>query len=313
MKRGPIGRADLVRALGTLQPAGAASLDGIAHSLGFQFAKAVPEPAKTTTKSGPATTGRARIVEPAAAPSAVHQSAGERPFHLTKVRTSRRAASGMWMPTAPALDEGAEDDELRKPPFEPLFVPVRSRALVTAFLRTRASVGEIDVERLIRLAVQLKIPRKLPQKRVPAISRAIQLLIDTGEGMLPFSRDCEWFAAKAREVAGPDVLSIFRFAGSPAGGVWREGTFQKKVYSPPQAGTLVLVLTDLGIARPPHASWATEGEWAQFARLVAEAGCKLRVLAPYPKERWPDSLRKAIPIVEWDRSTSLAAARGGLW
>jgi hypothetical protein len=313
LKRGPIGSADLVHAFGTLKPASGDARERIAQSLGFQIEKAVPASNTAEKKSGTGATVKGPIAKPMKGHGGEHQSAGERPFQLTKSPASKQATAGMWMPTAPALNEGADEDELRRPPFEPLFDPLRSRALLTAFMRTRANLGEIDVDRLIRLAAQLQIPRKLPQKRVRAISRAIQLLIDTSEGMLPFSRDCEWFSERMREVAGPDVLRIFRFAGIPASGVWREGSFLRIPYSPPQAGTLVLVLTDLGIAQPPLSSGTTDGEWAQFARVVAGAGCRLRVLAPYPKERWPDSLRNTISVVEWDRGTGLAAVSGGVW
>lgn len=305
--------ADLVRALGILAPTSADARERIAQSLGFQIEKAVPAPTTAEKKSGTGATVKSSVAKPTKEHGGDHHSEGERPFHLTKTKGSKQATAGMWMPTAPALNEGADEDELRRPPFEPLFDPLRSRALLTAFMRTRANLGDIDVDRLIRLAAQLKIPRKLPKKRVRAISRGIQLLIDTSEGMLPFSRDCEWFSGKMQQVAGPDVLRIFRFAGIPRSGVWREGSFLRIPYSPPQAGTLVLVLTDLGIAQPPLSGWTTGGEWAQFARLVAGAGCRFRVLAPYPKERWPDSLHKTISIVEWDRGTGLAAVSGGVW
>ncbi len=65
---------------------------------------------------------------------------------------------------------------------------------------------------------------------------------------------------------------------------------------------LVLVMTDLGIGRPPGwAEWASEAEWLEFALLLRKAGCPLVALVPYPSDRWPPALAASMMILSFDR------------
>jgi hypothetical protein len=46
--------------------------------------------------------------------------------------------------------------------------------------------------------------------------------------------------------------------------------------------------------------------------MVKAAGCPLVVLVPYPPQRWPSGLSRAITLVQWDRSLDARRARSGM-
>ena len=60
----------------------------------------------------------------------------------------------------------------------------------------------------------------------------------------------------------------------------------------------VLVVTDLGIAIPRSASPPEPEAFVDHQRQLAQAGCPVHYLVPYPPERWPSPLR-GLPILYW--------------
>ena len=73
---------------------------------------------------------------------------------------------------------------------------------------------------------------------------------------------------------------------------------------------MVLAMTDLGITRTiePEDRVAPD-EWLAYANSLAKAGCPLLVFVPFPPERSPAVLRSLIPMVEFDRSTTVSTVR----
>jgi hypothetical protein len=77
-------------------------------------------------------------------------------------------------------------------------------------------------------------------------------------------------------------------------------------YPAPAASTPIVVISDLGIGRPGSAvDQATSAEWLAFADLARRAGAPIVAFVPYPSERVPAALRRAMVVVPWDRSTSI--------
>jgi hypothetical protein len=73
---------------------------------------------------------------------------------------------------------------------------------------------------------------------------------------------------------------------------------------------VVLLLTDLGIGRPLFArESATPAVWRGFLEELRRAGCAPVALVPYAPARWPPALRRALPIILWDRRTSAGHVR----
>lgn len=85
---------------------------------------------------------------------------------------------------------------------------------------------------------------------------------------------------------------------------------EPRPYVPPLPGTPVILLSDLGIARPLGASdRASVDEWAAFASRVRAAGCPLIALLPYAPRRWPQKLRLHVVMIEWDPGVAVSKLR----
>jgi hypothetical protein len=68
----------------------------------------------------------------------------------------------------------------------------------------------------------------------------------------------------------------------------------------------VLVVSNFGIGGPVlHAQRSRPHEWVKFAQLLAEAGCPVAGLVPYPSLRWPDDVAARIRLLTWDRGTTV--------
>jgi hypothetical protein len=192
---------------------------------------------------------------------------------------------------------------------EPLFQPEWTPALLAAVCATRAPSGPLEVARLVDLAATA-VPLTEIRRPRRTLAHGVQLLIDTGPGMMPYAQDCALLRRAVLAVVGTRV-AVLRFAGCPTRGA---GTGPRPWgrYRPPPAPTPVLLLTDLGIGRPePPAERVGVREWLAFADLLRRQGCDGVALVPYPRRRVPAPLRAALHVVEWDRATTVRSVHRG--
>jgi isoamylase len=104
-------------------------------------------------------------------------------------------------------------------------------------------------------------------------------------------------------VVGPALVDRVNFAGSPLLGAGRgpRWTWPDR-YLPPAPGTPVVVFTDLGLAQTDEPrSVAGAAEWFELADLLARRGSALLAFVPYPPDRWPSGVTRAMSVREWDR------------
>ena len=238
------------------------------------------------------------------------------PSALAKV-AGGAAEVPQWAAEVAMLPKANERPAAQPPDFEPLLLPLWTRALLSGALARRAEDGPIDLERVVEMVARGEVTTRLPQLPRPTLARGVLLLIDRGETMLPFREDQEWLEEQVRRVAGLSFDRTLYFEGCPtrrAGPGGRSGWKQYPTPRTPKSGAVLLVLTDLGIGRPlwPGAS-AGEGEWGAFARAMRKRGCAVVAFVPYAPERWPAGLLKLMTIIQWDRPTSasLVHARVG--
>lgn len=216
-----------------------------------------------------------------------------------------------WQEGAEPLPELTEDQLGMRPSLEPLFNPKTSRALISTAFATQRNEGEIDYSSLFERICALRPVTELPRLPMSTLRFGIQLLIDRGQGTWPYYADQELIRDEILGIVGRDRVETLYFADSPLRGYgpgrrsrWR------RPYVPPAAGTPVVVLTDLGIARRRQPSLgADEAEWLAFAERVNSAECPLLALVPYGESRWPASLRKAFYLLTWDRATHVSMIR----
>jgi hypothetical protein len=140
----------------------------------------------------------------------------------------------------------------------------------------------------------------------------VQILVDCGEGMQPYADDLAFLAGQAADVAGHDRVEQRTFAGSPQRGLDPDiFTGKTADWKPPAPGSLILVLTDLGVGGPAGSrDRASAREWRKVAETVASVQAHLRVLTPFPGSRTPTGLADIMRVVSWDSLPHLVRLRG---
>ncbi|WP_143049944.1 hypothetical protein [Asanoa ishikariensis] len=214
------------------------------------------------------------------------------------------------LPTGPVLARPSPRPSAPRPHLS-LLAPRSTTAILQYLLSRLVADGPVDVAAVIeQIAAGRPLPT-LPRRPQRTLRFGAEILVDLGEHMRPFRRDQADVVAAARAVVGVGSSSVRYFADAPLRGIgpgrragWTPG------YSPPAAGTAVLLLTDLGIGGDRLSlERASVPEWLRFLRLVGRAGCRPVALVPYPPERWPSRLRALCPMLTWDRDVTVGTAR----
>ncbi|WP_329790457.1 hypothetical protein V1227_00795 [Lentzea sp. DG1S-22] len=200
-----------------------------------------------------------------------------------------------------------EDDQSPRP--TPLLAPRTAAAVLHAVLATFAADGDPDVEAITRSWAQAKPLRTLPVKPRATLRFGVQVLVDTGEGMQLFASDQRDLVARIRSVAGAENVRLLYFSDVPSRGAGSGGRRTWRLYEPPSTGSRVLLISDFGIGGPRfHHRRSTTAEWRAFLAAVRRAGCSPIGLVPYPPSRWPAWLASSLPLLLWDRSTTVSRA-----
>jgi hypothetical protein len=193
---------------------------------------------------------------------------------------------------------------------DPLLLPLWTRGILVAALSTTSEDGPIDVESVVEAMAKLQPLQTLPRLPWPTLRRGVQLLLDRGAGMVPFFQDQDWMVTVMSRIVGADRLDIRHFVGSPLHRAGRGPRLRWGAYQPPPPGTVVVLLTDLGLGRPPLSEdWASVDEWLEFSTKLRRAGCAVVAFVPYTPDRWPQELARTMTIVRWDRPTTASSVR----
>lgn len=311
----PLG--DLVRAFSELGVSDSATQERIAEMLGIRLVRTAATPAPDKAgKGGASESGGAGGVGDEAGKesgtsgeaSSSHETEYDSlPINIGLVEGETTEGVVGVRPVAPQASGG--DAPPAPPPFEPLLLPRWARAILSAALSTSGDDGPPDIERIAEMLAAGVGFERLPTLPNPTLRLGAQLLVDTGDGLLPFTTDQLWLQTEIEKVTGADRVATLYFAGSPLRGAGA-GLKPWPPYEPPPPGTPVVLLTDLGIARPMFSSeWADEREWLEFARLARRAGCPVIAFVPFAPARWPARLTKSVTIIQLDRGTTAAKVR----
>jgi hypothetical protein len=191
--------------------------------------------------------------------------------------------------------------------FEPLFLPAWIRGILSGALSSRSYDGAIDVYGLIKKLSGGEKALKLPRLPRPTLARGVQVLVDRSETMLPFAEDQNWLEREVRKIISEQNARLLYFDGCPTRKVGRGSRRDWKNYEEnylPPRGTVLLLLTDLGIGQRPSMKHSVGvEEWAAFATRLRKRGCPLVAFVPYAPARWPIELRRLIMMIQWDRPT----------
>ncbi|MFJ4976886.1 hypothetical protein ACIP6X_16330 [Streptomyces coeruleorubidus] len=145
----------------------------------------------------------------------------------------------------------------------------------------------------------------MPRHPVRTLRFGVQMLVDLGTGMEPFSRDVSEVVHQVRRTAGHEHTEVVYFDHCPVRGVGQGPRWTWGEYLPPAPGTRVFILSDLGMGGPrldPRRS--TRAEWERLVALLAHAQCTAVAFVPFPRKRWPLWATKLLPLAPWDRQTT---------
>lgn len=318
-------RGDVLRAFDWLEIAADEHLvrDGIARLLGMEWAPAaqvatpapLPPPPPPPIALRPPGHGesptqakdpkRTAIVDPPLDPI-------PEPFTLARVQSAARRFPS-WMNDARPLTPAVTVTQAARPSPIPLLDPLQARAVLSGALARRQPDGPIDIEAVLDRIARGDVVAELPRAHVPSIARGVQLLIDRGEGMAPYSVDVGWVRDALQRVVGGYALEVLQFAHSPLRGAGRKSRRTWRPYAEltqPRPGATIVAVTDLGIRNlEPPAQPAAIEEWIAFADHLDRLGCPLLALVPYARARVPAALRRRFAVVEWDRGTTAGRVR----
>jgi hypothetical protein len=305
MRRSSIFLADVAAALDLLDVGDEATERRIMDLLGLEGAQekhvAVPPRHPTEEADG--------LLPPAAVPRDTRLGQSYRYIPSDRQSTSpmreRRPALRPQAGAVPLTIGPSECDEPRLP-LTPLLRAASTRGILSASMSTEVAAG-IDIGRTLGLISRREPFDRLPLKTIHSVRRGVQLLLDKSSGMSPYFRDQSWLAEWTARVIGRQRLELGSFAGVPQRGLLR-GLKRRHLYRPPARGTPIVLLTDLGIASPALDDAAGPAEWLAFAALARSAGCPLIAFVPYPPERWPPLLQRAMTILRWDRELTAGRA-----
>jgi hypothetical protein len=205
-------------------------------------------------------------------------------------------------------DDAAEHEALQAHS-DSLLHPIWRRSILGQLLSTHYHTGPVDILRLIDMLVRLEKIDMLPSLPVPSLRRGVQILVDYSEAMVPFRGDQEELRDAIIDLVGVDRSDTLYFVGTPElAGIGPQMDWLP--YYPPQPGTPIVLLTDLGIGQTNVVSeHASVEDWLTFAAPLHDAGYPVIAFVPYATRRWPAQLRRSIRMIFWDQSTTITTVR----
>jgi hypothetical protein len=208
-----------------------------------------------------------------------------------------------------SLDPPGQQEKPAEP--LPLLLPRFARAMAFSALARSEPGGSPDVNRLVNAVATRRPVDRIPRRQRLSVRRGADVLVDRGRGMDPFAFDRRQLTQRLRSVAGDQRTRVLSFVGTPARGV---GTGPRSRWHPyrPVPGVPVVVLTDLGLAWQAEDA-ASAAEWVAWWCDVSSGNRPVAAFVPYPRSRISSELLAAVPVLEWDVSTTPSSVRRALW
>jgi hypothetical protein len=300
---------DLVRVLAALRPTDREATMAITRLVLGPLAGKDPATARAPV---PTTTVAPIRAEPTSVASTPEPPAAIEPWVVMEESQDELLALGrapayedtpVWF-SAPLPDDPAP----ARPRLDPLFEPLWSRNLTSAFAATWAPDGDVDVPRVVATLSRGRAVTVLPRLLRLTTRRGVQLLVDRSDAMMPFGDDVDPLIDALRRVVGHENARVVDFEGCPLSD--EDAVGEWATYVPPPAETPVVVLSDLGLSRVrPGADLPDADRWRAFFRAVRRAQCPCVMVTPFGPSRWPAWLKRYARVLHWHRTTHPSHAR----
>jgi hypothetical protein len=295
--------ATALRALGSVAPEDRAA---VARMLGLGDAVSAGSAAVDAADAGPEDDRLAGT--PEKTPAGPRQ-AGVNPNLPLLPSLDRSAALGSYLwqgPILPTPDQGKRSARI---PVQPLLAPSSVEVILRTAVARSVDGGPIDTDMLVRTIARQKVVRIVPRLPVATLRFGAQVMVDLGRGMEPFAGDRRIVLRQLRRIISPDNLVVQYFSHAPLRGVSSRLNGRPTEYRPPDPGTRILLLSDLGLGGgPDDYRQGRREEWEEFADVAARNDCWVTALVPFPPGRWPAWLVRLFPLISWDRRTTAADA-----
>jgi formylglycine-generating enzyme required for sulfatase activity len=232
--------------------------------------------------------------------------------HLAVPPEARVSEAPDWfLRAAPFTEPVQADPRGRPPPLEPLVPWRRLWPFLRAALGRISASGRPDLERAVALVARGRVLRRLPFRRRQRWSPAAQILVDYSPRLAPFWDDLTVLLGALIRLRGRAGLEVLKLEEGPAGPCRRWGGRGAEVerlhpYALPEAGTPVLILSDLGCLD----GVAERAAWERLGRRLVAAGLAPVVLIPCPRPRWDAAVLRWYSPVIWDRTERMPQRLG---
>ncbi|MCB0059989.1 MAG: hypothetical protein KDE45_23285, partial [Caldilineaceae bacterium] len=304
LAEGAVGLADLLACAEVMDDA---RLQRIAALMGLECRKPEPKDAKQEESGkSPVVEGGKNVAtgdvrsDTAAAPAGEH-----RYFRVVRMRT---------------IDADGDDTEpTRRIQYARAVEPLGDNPYLIPWSRTwpflRVALGEdserreLAIPHLVRRIARGETLRRLPRRHLRRWALRAHLLIDLDERLEPIRNEQYRIRDLLPMLRGHEGLEIFAFKRGPSGAIqrwdgqrWREETGP---YRPPEAGTRVLIIGDLG----RYAGEPLREDWLALGREFKLRGIDPMLLAPCPSRWWDSRWRDVFKPVTLDQGAQLPRRR----
>ena len=189
------------------------------------------------------------------------------------------------------------------PQQQPLMAWPRLWPYLKLALGSNVSSHKTDLSRLVDRLARGEQLRHFPKASCKGWASQAQLIIDYDESLLPFWNDFNVLRQKLAYIEGQVGLNVLAFpTGDPTGSCWQDtptGWRTIERYTPPSAGSPVLILSDLGCN---EASEQRRLRWQRFGEQLAHFACRAVALMPCPPRWWDAKLTRLFYSAYWDRA-----------
>ena len=293
IRRGAVGRADLVYAFG----AGEECLRHTAELLGFEPETQLEDDQddnSETVRSSPHVVDIDFEVE-APVPIVTFWQHIKTENHV--VHESERKDHDVHVPAD--LDDLTRDLHIPEPPQPYARVPLVRWNKLWPFARMalgRAIPARgVDVKQLVRAVARGEVIHRVPRRKRHTWADRAQLIIDRSRHLVPYWDDQIEFWKRLVRWRGNGGLDVVFMDQGVHGTVRRVGDPAMQRYEPPPRDVPVLVLGDLGTLQRDE---LTLRKWHELGRSLGPE-CAT-ALAPSPRSRWNHELSRAWRMACWD-------------
>jgi len=192
----------------------------------------------------------------------------------------------------------------QKPPTQPpLMAWRRLWPLLKLALGANTLDHKPDLPRIVDHLAKGEPLRRLPKAKRKGWASQAQLILDFDPSLLPFWADFNSLHEQLAGLRGQAGLKVLAFRdGDPSGVCWQhtdQGWRTIAHYPLPEAGTPILILSDLGCN---DTSDQRRWRWRRFGTQLAHTACRPVALMPSPPRWWDAELTQLFTTVYWDRA-----------